>query len=238
MPFDPVDDIRLRIIDSAVDLTTRAEAIRLAGIKTVIRYYARGPGQWDGKVLSKPELDALETQNLSVAVVFQQDNHEPELFLDENKKVEDLKWARTHADHLQQPERHADLLRRRLRPAALGRQEKKVRSEYDRTAGRVGQKLFRIRPRGTRQGRPQARRLWLRPHLRNPGRRRGLLLAVGVGGLLASGAILQFRKMAPVPEPHRSDSGYYDHPKPCPIDANSGQSGPRGFRPVAARRQA
>ncbi len=102
--FDPADDIRFRIIDSAVDLTSRAEAIRLAGIKTVIRYYARGPGQWDGKVLSKPELDALEAQNLSVAAVFQHDNNKPDNFLDENKKHQDLMWARTHADHLQQPE--------------------------------------------------------------------------------------------------------------------------------------
>jgi hypothetical protein len=102
--FDLADDIRLRIIDSAVDLTTRAEAIRLAGVKTVIRYYARGPGQWDGKVLSKPELDALEVQNLSVAVVFQHENNKAENFLDENKKLQDLMWARTHADHLQQPE--------------------------------------------------------------------------------------------------------------------------------------
>ena len=102
--FDLADDIRLRIIDSAVDLTTRAEAIRLAGVKTVIRYYARGPGQWDGKVLSKPELDALEAQNLSVAVVFQQHNNIRENFLDPNKKVEDVMWARAHADALQQPE--------------------------------------------------------------------------------------------------------------------------------------
>ncbi len=102
--FDPADDIRLRIIDTSIDLTSRAEAIRLSGVKTVIRYYARGPGQWDGKVLSKPELDALEAQNLSVAVVFQHENNKAENFLDENKKLQDLMWARTHADHLQQPQ--------------------------------------------------------------------------------------------------------------------------------------
>jgi hypothetical protein len=56
----PAGDIGLRIIDSAIDLTSRAEAIRLAGIETVIRYYAHGPGQWTGKVLSLSELDALE----------------------------------------------------------------------------------------------------------------------------------------------------------------------------------
>ena len=102
--FDAADDIRVRIIDTSIDLTSRAEAIRLAGVKTVIRYYARGPGQWDGKVLSKPELDALEAQNLSVAVVFQHANNKAENFLDENKKIEDAMWARAHADHLQQPE--------------------------------------------------------------------------------------------------------------------------------------
>jgi hypothetical protein len=101
--LDPADDTRLRIIDSACDLTTHAEGMRLAGIKTVIRYYARGPGQWAGKVLSAAELDVLEAQNLSVAVVFQHDNNKPENFLDENKKVEDVMWARTHADHLKQP---------------------------------------------------------------------------------------------------------------------------------------
>ncbi len=101
--FDHSDDIRMRIIDSACDLTAHAEGIRLAGIKTVIRYYARGPGQWAGKVLTRSELDALEAQNLSVVVVFQNDNHKPDAFFDEYKKVEDVMWARTHADHLQQP---------------------------------------------------------------------------------------------------------------------------------------
>lgn len=103
-PFDPPDDIRIRIIDSSCDLTPHAEGMRLSGVKTAIRYYARGPGQWAGKVLTRSELDALEAQNLSVAVVFQHDNHKPEAFLDGNKKVEDVMWARTHADHLQQPE--------------------------------------------------------------------------------------------------------------------------------------
>jgi Domain of unknown function (DUF1906) len=104
LALDPVDDIGCRIIDTSIDLSSRAEALRLAGIKTVIRYYAHGPGQWAGKVISKPELDALEAQNLSVAVVFQNNNNKAENFLDENKKVEDAMWARTHADHLQQPE--------------------------------------------------------------------------------------------------------------------------------------
>lgn len=99
-----LDDIRVRIIDSACDLTNHAEGMRLAGINTVIRYYAHGPGQWAGKVLTKTELDVLEAQNLSVAVVFQNNNNVPENFLKENKKVEDVMWARTHADHLQQPE--------------------------------------------------------------------------------------------------------------------------------------
>lgn len=98
------DDIRLRIIDSAIDLTSRAEAIRLAGVKTVIRYYAHGPGQWDGKVITRSELDALEAQNLSVAVVFQNANHNPDGFLDRDKVVRDVMWARTHADHVEQPE--------------------------------------------------------------------------------------------------------------------------------------
>ncbi len=97
-------DAGFRIIDSAVDLSRRAEAIRLAGIETVIRYYAHGPGQWDGKVLSRPELDALEAQNLSVAVVFQHGNNDPDSFFSDSKASADIMWARTHADHLQQPE--------------------------------------------------------------------------------------------------------------------------------------
>src|SRR5688572_24499759 len=40
----PFDDIRVRIIDTAFDLTRRAQAIRQAGITTVIRYYAHGTG--------------------------------------------------------------------------------------------------------------------------------------------------------------------------------------------------
>jgi hypothetical protein len=97
------DDIRVRIIDTAFDLTTRAKAIRQAGIRTVIRYYAHGPGQWTGKVLSAAELDALEANDLSVAVVFQHNNNVPDNFLDPDKKVLDVEWARRHAASLRQP---------------------------------------------------------------------------------------------------------------------------------------
>jgi hypothetical protein len=97
------DDIRVRIIDTAFDLTSRAQAIRQAGVRTVIRYYAHGPGQWAGKVLSKSELAALEANGLYVAVVFQNHNNIPDNFLDPNKKVEDVMWARRHADDLKQP---------------------------------------------------------------------------------------------------------------------------------------
>jgi hypothetical protein len=96
-------DICCRIIDTAFDLTSRAQAIRQAGVRTVIRYYAHHTGQWTGKVLSKTELAALEANDLSVAVVFQNYNNNPDNFLDPNKKVEDVMWARRHADDLKQP---------------------------------------------------------------------------------------------------------------------------------------
>ncbi len=234
--FDPADDIRLRIIDSAVDLTTRAEAIRLAGVKTVIRYYARGPGQWDGKVLSKPELDALEAQNLSVAVVFQQDNHKPDSFLDENKKVEDLMWARTHADHLQQPEGtpiyfaadfdllHWDSKKRKSDPSVTEQQVASVKSYFE----------------------------YAREELAKDGRKLGVYgcgrtceILEGVADYFwlsasadfwQSARILQFREMAPVPEPRRS--GEILRPSEAvPDRCESRQSGPRGFRAMAARRR-
>jgi hypothetical protein len=217
--FDPADDIRLRIIDSAVDLTTRAEAIRLAGVKTVIRYYARGPGQWDGKVLSKPELDALEAQNLSVAVVFQQDNHKPDSFLDKNKKVEDLMWARTHADHLQQPEGtpiyfaadfdllHWDGKKRKSDPSVTEQQVASVKSYFE----------------------------YAREELAKDGRKLGVYgcgrtceILEGVAHYFWLSASADFWRSAQFYNSgkwhlfqNRADLlRYYDHPKPCPIDAD------------------
>ena len=215
----PADDTRLRIIDSAVDLTTRAEAIRLAGIKTVIRYYARGPGQWDGKVLSKSELDALEAQNLSVAVVFQQDNHKPDNFLDENKKIDDVMWARAHADHLQQPAGtpiyfgadfdllHWDGTKRKSDPSVTAQRIASVRSYFE----------------------------YARQELAKDGRKLGVYgcghtceILAGIADYFWLSASADFWHSGEFYNSgkwhlfqNRADLlRYYDHAKPCPIDAN------------------
>ena len=142
-PGGGFDDIRVRIVDTAFDLTSRAAAMRRAGIRTVIRYYAHGTGQWTGKVISKSELDALEAHGLSVAVVFQNNNNVPDNFLDPNKKVEDVAWARRHADALRQPAgtpiyfgadfdlRHWDGKKGKSDPSATSQRVAAVRSYFE-----------------------------------------------------------------------------------------------------------
>ena len=186
----------------------------------MIRYYARGPGQWDGKVLSKPELDALEAQNLSVAVVFQHENNKAENFLDENKKLQDLMWARTHADHLQQPEgtpiyfgadfelRHWD--------------SKTGKSDPGMTDQRIAavRQYFEYMPRGTRQGWPQARRVRLRQHAARfcPTSR----IISGCPRRRTTGTATRFFNSGKWHlYQNRVDLvRYYDNALPCPIDTN------------------
>ena len=171
-------------------------------------------------MLSKPELDALEAQNLSVAVVFQHENNKPENFLDENKKRQDLMWARTHADHLQQPRRHAGLFRRRLRPAALGRQERQVRPEHHRAA---------------RSRRCKSYFEYAREELAKDGRKLGVYGCGSACEILED--VADYFWLSASADYSRSgefyNSGkwhlfqnrvdlvrYYDNPQPCPIDTN------------------
>lgn len=217
--FAGPDDIRHRIIDSANDLTNRAEAIRLSGVRTVIRYYARGGGQWNGKVLTRTELDALEAQNLSVAAVFQHANNKPENFLDEHKRIDDAMWARTHADHLRQPEgtpiyfgadfelRHWDSKAGRSDPSTTGQRTAAVHRYFE----------------------------YIRDELAKDGRKLGVYGCGSTLELLSD--VADYLWLSASADYWHSDrffnSGrwhlfqnrvdlvrHYDHPLPCPIDTN------------------
>ena len=61
------------IIDVPSNVQEFAIALSEAGVKTVIRYYNRSnSSRLPTKCLTRPELDALHSAGLSVAVVFEQ----------------------------------------------------------------------------------------------------------------------------------------------------------------------
>jgi hypothetical protein len=91
-----------RIIDCDWNVADTANAIKQAGILTVIRYYS-GESAHAGKILSKSELDALDQAGLSVAVVFQNNNSLADLFYNPNKKLNDVAAALSCAHYVNQP---------------------------------------------------------------------------------------------------------------------------------------
>ncbi|HTB01498.1 MAG TPA: glycoside hydrolase domain-containing protein [Bradyrhizobium sp.] len=90
-----------RIFDCDWSVASTANAIKAAGIKSVIRYYSVS-GAHPTKILSKDELAALDNAGLSVAVVFE-NGGQADLFYDPQKKIDDISAALSCADTIHQP---------------------------------------------------------------------------------------------------------------------------------------
>ena len=212
----------------------RAEAIRLAGVKTVIRYYAHGPGQWDVKRCSTSASSMpWSAQNLSVAVVFQHQQQQGGDLRSARTRRSRMMWARTMLDwSCSSRGTPAIYLRRRLRPSCIrGQQDHEIQLGDHRPGGRSVRSYFE----------------YAREELAKDGRKLGVYGCGRTCELLEASRIISggrrrwtigrarefynFRKWHLFQ--NRVDlDGYYDHPQACPIDAKPDQSGPRRFRPA------
>lgn len=93
----PVTELRAGADGQALD------ALKRIGVKTIIRYYEYPTETLACKTLLKDESDAILAKGLSIAVVFQHNNHDPEIFFDKSRGAEDARRALILAEANGQP---------------------------------------------------------------------------------------------------------------------------------------
>ena len=69
------------------------KALKQFGVKTIIRYYDHPDETIACKTLLKEESDAIISNDMSIAVVFQHNNDDPETFIDKTRGAADAKRA-------------------------------------------------------------------------------------------------------------------------------------------------
>jgi hypothetical protein len=93
----PVQEIKLETGKTGVD------ALKALGVKTIIRYYDWQDESIACKTLLKDEIDEIFARGMSVAVVFQHNNDDPETFIHPSRGGTDAKRALKLAEANGQP---------------------------------------------------------------------------------------------------------------------------------------
>lgn len=90
------------IIDTNHNTATRLDALKVAGVKTVFRYFNRlSPG--GEKVIKRPELMALMSAGFQAGIVYEGKGDQVTAFTDNNGSL-DAAWSRQYASDLGIPE--------------------------------------------------------------------------------------------------------------------------------------